>query len=191
MSNKGPKIAKPQKQKPKAKRKKTGISLLAVVLGIATLIGVPAAIVAFVPRVTAVVSDPPNNNDPFSSSITITNTGTIPLDSVTASISFGTIQFFGPQGQPITLLGDEAGDDLGVSKWPPHDLGLDDRFTVSLNDSFTGNRKTLVGAQIALIVKYELPLVHIRGEKRFPVVAKRATNGNFYWYADTVLHKAN
>jgi len=58
--------------------------------------------------------------------------------------------------------------------------------TVSLNDAFGSNRSSLVEAQVAIIVRYQLPLIHWKREKRFPMFAKRASNGNFYWYADTL-----
>jgi len=42
-------------------------------------------------RGTSDIPDPPDSDDPFSSSITITNTGYMPLDSVTANLSWRTI----------------------------------------------------------------------------------------------------
>jgi hypothetical protein len=186
MSNKRLKRHPKKVKASKNQNKKTRIPLFGSILAIATLLGYAILI----PRVTAVVSDPPDENDPFSSSITITNTGYIPLHSVTANFSVGTIKFLAPQG-PLTVVGDEAKQVFSVSKWPPHDLGLDDRFTVSLNDPFIGNRRALISAQIAVIVKYEWPLVHIHAEKRFPIFAKKASNGNFYWYADTLPTNAN
>ena len=192
MSNKAPKSPKLRTQKQKVTQIHPNIHpsrwLWGGLLGLCTIMGGAAVVL---PRVTAVFSDPPDENDPFSSSITITNIGYIPLDSVTANLSVGAIQFLSPEGQPRTLLGDEARGSISVSEWLPHNLGIDDRFTVSLNDPFKSNRKSLVGAQIAIVVDYELPLIHWHREKRFPVFAKRASNGNFYWYADTLPTKPN
>ena len=187
MSNKASKKPQVKGRGLKTEGKTRRITIFGSILAVATLLG----FTVLIPRVTAVVSDPPDANDPFSSSITIANTGFLPLDSVTANISWGDITFLGPQGKPVTLSGDETKQAFGVAKWSPHDLSLDDRFTVSLNDAFGGNRNALVSAQVAVIVKYALPLIHINREKRFPVFAKRTSNGNFYWYSDTLPARAN
>jgi hypothetical protein len=176
-SNKG--RGKPKE--PESQNKKVKLPLFGAILAVGTLLGY----VVLIPRMTVVVSDPPDPNDPFSSSITVTNTGNLPLYSVSANLSIGTITFLNTQGNPITLKSEEVKTSYLVKDWPPHDLSLDDRFTVSLNDVLSGNRGSLVSAQIAVVVKYKLPLIHIEMEKRFPVFSKRTSNGNFYWYADT------
>jgi hypothetical protein len=113
------------------------------------------------------------------------NSGRETLKSVTANICWTKIVFLGPK-EPATLLGDCNKQAFHRDIWSAHDLGLDDHFTVALNDFFTGNRTSLVSAQIATVVQYELPLIHLHREKRFPLFAKRQSNGNFYWYSDTL-----
>lgn len=186
MSNKAPKRPKPEKPKLRLRHKKEPLSLWQTVLALATLIGVPAAVVTFWPRVTATISDPVDTNDPFSSSITITNAGYLPLKAVTANFSVGKIVFKGPKG-PTTLLGNEADSEWHWKDWAPHDLGIDDRFTVTLNDPL--NISSVTSAEVAVVVTYELPGIHIRRKKLFPMFAKRQTNGNFYWYSDTFAPK--
>jgi len=194
MSNRAPKMAKPKRAERETGRGRGGTGLWSkgakLVSAAVAMIGLIAALLTFLPRVTATVSDPVDPNDPFSSSVTITNTGYLPLDSVTAAWALGEIKFLNPGGRPITDIGDEANEVVRRDTWASHDLGPDDRFTISLNEAFRGNRTTLVSAEIAIVVVYELPLplIHIRRAKRFPILAKRASNGNFYWYGDT-LHK--
>lgn len=187
MSNKGRKRprSKPRNRVPRSKRER--ITIFSVIVTLATLCGY----VVLVPRVTAVLSDPTDPNDPFSSSVTITNTGSIPLKTVIPSVSFRDITFLTPQGKPLTLHGDMEHQKIRWKTWSPHDLGIDDRFTLALNDFFGGTRQSLVSAQIAIVVDYELPLIRFHQEKRFPVFAKRQSNGNFYWYADTFPVSSN
>jgi hypothetical protein len=45
------------------------------------------------------------------------------------------------------------------------------------------HRSGVGSADIAIIVDYEIPLIHLTREKIFPLSAKRQSNGNFYWYA--------
>jgi hypothetical protein len=152
------------------------------------LIGIPglaAALLTLLPRLNAVVSDPADQSDPFSSSITIANTGYVPLDSVSASLGLGRIatkdsppanKDFKPIYEPQVKRG----------AWSAHHLGLDDKFTIALNDVWSVDNTLLMDADIAVVVHYEIPLIHWQKEKVFPMIAHRQTNGRFYWYAKTV-----
>ena len=155
------------------------VKILSVVIGIP---GILAALVYFVPRLTVTVSDPVDANDPLSSSVTVTNTGVIPLQHVIPGFCFDKITTrMLPQNKPRSLLGDCHKQTIYIREWHPHDLGLDESFTFSLNQ-FLGSQPTLVSAQIAIVVQYRLPWIHLNREKRSPLFAKRQTNGNFYWY---------
>jgi hypothetical protein len=91
-----------------------------------------------------------------------------------------------PHEPPLVVIGDCKNKALHVSLWPPHDLGLDESFTVALNDLFRDFQKSSpLKAPITVIVRYELPLLHFEREKRFPIFAKRQSNGAYYWYRDT------
>jgi hypothetical protein len=185
MSNRAAKEAKLRNLVEMVESRRRRPSLLTIILTVATLLGGVVAVVTLLPRVTSSVSDPPNIDDPFSSSVTITNTGYVPLQSVTANLAVGNITF-SANGHPVTLLGDIDKQTWNMTSWPAHNLGLDDRFTVALNDMFGGNRNSLLSAQVAIVVQYKLPWIHIHREKRFPLFAKRQSNGNFYWYSDTL-----
>jgi len=68
--------------------------------------------------------------------------------------------------------------------WGVHDLGLDDRFTFALNDAFSFPKPNFGDADIAIILTYQIPILHWQREKVFPFVTKKQTNGNFYWYPE-------
>jgi hypothetical protein len=62
---------------------------------------------------------------------------------------------------------------------------LDDKFTFALNDVLDTHPGQLESAAIDVTVEYEIPIIHWKREKMFPMVAHRQTNGRFYWYART------
>lgn len=192
MSNRRRKLPKPTSPR-KAEKNKWRTRTFSAISGAVVLIGFIAAAVTLLPRVTVTVSDPVDANNPFSSSVTITNTGYIPLNSVRAGICFDVIQISRPAGSKppqTTLLGDCRKQSIFLDTLVPHDLGLDDRFTFSISDFF-GNpvehQSGLESAKISIVVPYRLPLLYFERQKRFPLFAKRQSNGNFYWYADAPL----
>lgn len=73
------------------------------------------------------------------------------------------------------------------AKWVPHYLGLDDRFTVTISDFIVIDPSTsLQDAYLFWKVTYDLPLISWSREKEFAFTAYRQTNGQFYWYPDTL-----
>jgi hypothetical protein len=172
-----PKVASAQIQPPPKLSKKLLSLAIATVLGIATL-------VSLIPRVTVTVSDPANPNDAFSSSITVTNTGYIPLEKVEATFSPGSLTFT----NGTTFRGGQAnyGTQIRFAGWKPHDLGLDDKFTFALNDMLSLGATQIVSADIAIVVNYEIPYIHWKRKKIFPLFAEKQSNGNFYWYANSL-----
>ncbi len=190
MSKRAPKQAMRQtkgiqsdKNQNKSGRMRVAIGAL---LGVATLIGVPGALLTVLPRISATVSDPTDTNDPFSSAVTVSNTGYIPLRSVVIDIAWSKITALNEYGNPVTLLGDIGTQHFRSLHWSPQNIGPDERFTESLNDVFSTNRYSLLNAEIAIVVEYDLPIIHLHREKRFPFFAKRQRNGAFYWYAETL-----
>ncbi len=187
MSRRGLKPATLKKRPPKASQTQDRKSLLKLmigaVLGISTLLGVPAAIMAFYPRINVNASDPVDPDNPFSASVTVTNTGFSPLDNVTPEIAMGKISVV-RSGHPLDL---EGAPDFQTRfyrlGWGGQDLGLDDKFTFALNDAWTFPRDQLTAADIAIVIIYRVPIVHWKREKIFPMSARRQSNGNFYWYA--------
>jgi hypothetical protein len=185
MSYKPKKLPKPKEKPETAEKTVVKISPLAVILGSATLIGGIAAIVMFFPRLTVAVSDPPDASQPFSSSITITNTGYLPLEEVGAQVALRRIENV-DHGR---VYGSEHfGARLFTRSWGNHNLGLDDKFTFAFNDlagfPFFYAQDRLRAADVAVIVQYRVPLIRMRREKIFPFVARQQTNGNFYWYGE-------
>jgi hypothetical protein len=186
MTKKTKKQPKPKKQRQKAEQKKSRFSPIALILGGATLIGVPAGVVAFWPRVTATVSDPVDSTNPFSAIVTIANTGYLPLVSVEPVFKLGKMTFGSPL-HPTTIEG-YAGEKYGRVKstnWHSAYLGIDDKFTFGLNEIW-GKQPDLLSADVAILVDYKIPIIHWRREKRFPLSAVRQTIGNFYWYSTPV-----
>jgi hypothetical protein len=184
MSNKAPKLPKSKKPPKKAKKQRAGISPLAVLVTVATLIGGIAAAVAFYPRVTPTVSDPSDPNDPFSSSVTITNTGLMPLGSVSGFVGLNELHTQNSQGPTYGVYGDpnQKYARFYGPNWKSHYLGLDDRFTFVLSDAFGPGYGE---GNLAIIVDYEIPIIHMKREKIFPLISKKRSSGTFYWAFDT------
>ena len=183
MSNRGPKIPKAPRKPKEAVKSKSRISVVAIVLASATLLGGLAAAVTFLPRLTPTVSDPSDADNPFSSSVTITNTGYLPLDSVEATVGIGDIC---PKDYPLPCPDAQFPDPVrdypsGMrrNEWGPHDMAMDDRFTFALNDVYGSVPRY---ADIAVIVQYEIPWIHWKREKTFPLFTRKQTNGKLYWY---------
>jgi hypothetical protein len=187
MSNKAVKASKPKKRQQKAAQKplrqsRMRLLLRAAISGLIALVGVVAAVVTLLPRVTVTVSNPTVASDPFSSSVTIANTGYIPLNSV--KLGFSPIDIsrgsFGIHGES------DGSTVLWYRPWGDHDLGLDDKFTVGLNDLLytSSDSRPFSKVSVILIVDYEIPIIHWRREKRFPMTAKSQRDGSVLWFAN-------
>jgi hypothetical protein len=166
----------------KTPSKKLPKIILSGILAIATLLGY----VVLIPRVTASVSDPVDPSNPFSSSLTITNTGLLPLSEVEPEFGLKKMTFGNPDN-PTTFVGpaDKPGDfeTFQTLEWEtPSTLDMDGVLMVGLNDIW-GKQPSLLSADIAIIVSYRLPLIHLKRQRIFPFRAVKQTNGNFYWYA--------
>jgi hypothetical protein len=175
--------------KPKKKTTINGVKLgnraLGVLLAGATLIGGLVAVVTLLPRVTSSISDPVDPNNPFSSSVTITNSGYIPLASVEASIAVIVVK--GDGSVPtIDIYGlPHYKSRINNVQWRSHYLNVDDRFTIALNEITEWPREHLGKADIAIVIDYEIPIIHLPREKIFPIYARKQSNGNFYWYSNS------
>ena len=182
MSGKARQLTKSQKRPKVAEKKKPRISIIGVLLGVATLLGAPAAVVTLLPRVTATISDPADPDLPFSSSVTITNTGYIPLDSVSPFMGLG--QIGGEHAPPEDKnLHPNYHPYFRRAQWPIQNLGLDDKFTFAINDVFDTASGRISYADIAVVIDYEIPVIHLKREKVFPMEAHKQRNGKFYWYS--------
>ena len=70
-------------------------------------------------------------------------------------------------------------------EWTPRTLDPDDKSTIALNQIFHLCREGVASADVAIVVEYELPLIHLKVERLYPFAIKSQTNGNFYWYSDS------
>ena len=75
---------------------------------------------------------------------------------------------------------------LAPGLWGIHDLSVDDRFTVSLEDVLTTDKNGIDSADIAIGVSYEIPYIHWRREKVFPLIARKEKDDRFHWYANSM-----
>jgi hypothetical protein len=180
MSNKAIKLPKPKKQRQKAAKPEARISPLGVLLALATLIGGIAAVATFFPRITVLASDPVDPNDPFSSTVTVTNTGFLPLNSVGYAVALRYISFL----PAASLRGNEDYSSLLIpDSGRGRDLGIDDKFSFPFNSVIDGSKDDLNNADFAILVHYELPILHWHRQKLFPLEVTRQSNGSFYWFA--------
>ena len=152
----------------------------AAIAAIVTIVSLIAAVVTLLPRVTVAISDPVDPEDPFSASVTITNTGFIPLDSVIQAVAIKQIG-----GNATNPSHDVDYVPIRRGQWQPHDLGLDDKFTFALNDIFDMKTRDFGYAHIAIWVDYRIPILYWKSTKKFPYEAHKQTNGHFYWYPGT------
>lgn len=184
MSNKGSRLPKARKPPKTVEKKKSRISVaVTVVLSIATLLGGVAAAVAFLPRVTLTVSAPVDLKNPFSSSVTITNTGYIPLKSVAVWIGIGVLCSTPCSAPDFPDSLRDYQSRIHRMQWGAHDMEIDDKFTISLDDVFRFSEPGgLQYADIAVIVEYKIPIIHLKREKTFPLYTRKATNGRLYWF---------
>lgn len=67
-------------------------------------------------------------------------------------------------------------------EWRHHDLEMDDKFTITIGD-ILGPSPNLGGADIAIVVSYRPWILPLRRKKVFRFIAKKQSNGAFYWYS--------
>jgi hypothetical protein len=177
-----PKSKKPKRAGPRTRLyTRIPIWLWAAIGAFCTLLGGFSAVVTFLPRVTAVVSDPVDPTDPFSSSVTVTNTGYLPLNSVVPFVRINELRY-GNLSRPLILNSTNSyGLGITAERQPPVRLGLDDRFTFDIHQALPALPPLLSRADIAISIRYKIPLIFLTREKMFPLVADRDTNGNFRW----------
>ena len=162
------------KTKPRSNKASSRIATRA--LAVAALICVLA--IVFWPRLTATFSDSLNPYDPFSSSVTITNTGFIPLYDVELAIVpvhiwNGNTTFKSDPNHPALFW---------FNKWGKHDVGINCKFTVLLDDAFqAASGSQIIDAEIEIVAKYTVPIIHWQRTRTFTVVSRRQNNGSFTW----------
>lgn len=177
---------------------------LAILLGIATLIGVPAAAVEVWPRMTATVSDPADASNAYSVTFKVSNAGFLPFQDVTVAIGIcaieteqGEFEFHVPpdsckNGRVPNVM-------FSPPSWSAPELDRDGAFEVRLTDIF--NIETpqwrashpnviisgqmmppLKGANFILDVSFkQLPLLWRDKRLHFRFVAEEQPDGKVRW----------
>ena len=178
-------VEKTESKKPPLRNRLVKI-VLSVVVGIP---GVLAALLSLLPRVSVTPIDPSDPARPFESSFTVTNTGFIPLrdagvELAPYEIDGGAIPFdehHRPQIDP-SYKGRIIMPALG---WDHHDLGIDEKFTISLGHPFLGLAPgaTLGGADIGIVVHYRPWLIPYEQTRIFRFVTHRYPNGTISWFS--------
>ena len=150
-------------------------------LAIFGLIASFIALLALIPRPLVSASDPLVQKDPFSSTITVSNNGFVPLDNVGYGIAIRAISTSyegGISGAPdySSLLYPDSGRG--------RHLGLDDKYQFPFNTVLDGDAETLLKGDFAILVYYEVPIVHWHGHKLFPLKVVKQEDGSFHWFAE-------
>lgn len=138
------------------------------------------SLIALWPRISVTVSDPVDPDQPFSSSVTITNTGYMPLRAVLPDL--GILRIASTDGAEMRSPGEDYSL-MRPRKWGPRDLGLDQQLTFALNEITYTLPNRLGLADIAIVVEFRIPLVPITWKRIYPRTATKQSNGKFYWYA--------
>jgi hypothetical protein len=159
--------------------------MLGVVLGLATLIGGFAAVIAFVPRPSVSVGDPVDPKNAFSSAFTVSNNN-LPLEHVAVGVI--------PRQVDMSTHNRVSADVdavLTVPSWQAHNLGIDEKLTFSLTELFgreEGGIKFPEGAQletaeIIVTVDYDPWFIPWSRRKKFRFRTHRQSNNQLYWYS--------
>jgi hypothetical protein len=149
------------------------------ILAVATLIGVPAALLTLLPRITVTPSDPVDPANSLSASFTIANNNFIPLRHVTAYVSVGQIVSTGHDLDPSFIPGFK--NRLFLDRWQNHYLGVDEKFTITPNDIIHKDQAS--DADIAIAVEYHVWILPWSNEKTFRFRTERQSDGKVYWYS--------
>jgi hypothetical protein len=191
----------PKKLVPTGKPSWTGIRrVTAVILGVSTIVGVPAAVIAFWPRMTVVPSGLVEETNAYSQIFTVTNTGFLPFEDMHMGLGICSIE---TEKHDFFISGDncDAGGPRLLftgSSWQTPELRRDEPFTVVLTDALntptdrfrSEHPNVVLGTQMMSRLKAMNALFavsfkpwpwpwHIRFRYRF--VASEQPNGKVIW----------
>jgi hypothetical protein len=150
-----------------------------------SLVGGFAAILTFLPRISISPSDPPDLQDIFSASFTITNTNFIPLRDVSASVAAGNI-LLGDSPPNVKTRSNEFNLRLQIPDWTNHNLDIDEKFAITPQDVINFPKSpSSIYADIGIVVTYKPWFLPFHREKIFRFVTHRQ-NDHLYWYSAPV-----
>jgi hypothetical protein len=141
-----------------------------VVTAVVTLVGLGSGILSILPSVSATLSDAHDPRDPFTSSITVQNTGLVPIRDVQLNVAIADINMK-PNRKTIGLSGGKNySTELHLESWIPRDMGRDERYSVPFSGMFTHPKgeTSVEQADIALVVHYKTPWIAWSRKKVFP-----------------------
>jgi hypothetical protein len=176
--------------------------LAAIILGFATLIGVPAAVISFWPRMTVIPAGLFDESNAYSQTFAVTNTGFLPFEDIHMGLGICSIDtvkhdFYVTEGNY-----DAGGPHMLFSapSWQTPELRRDEPFVVVLTDSLNiatdkyraEHPRVLGGTQMMSPLKAANAIFavsfkpwpspwHIRYRYRF--VAEEQPNGRMMWRA--------
>jgi hypothetical protein len=177
-------------------------SLIAIILGGATLIGVIPVVIIFWPRMTVAPSGLFDDSNAYSETFTMTNTGFLPFENVRAGIGLCSIETEKHDFGVTPNNCDETGPHLllGLPKWETPELRRDESLPIVLTDvlntatdEWRANHPNVISSLqmisglsaaniIVSVVFQPWPFTKIlRYKYRF--VAEKQSNGKMMWRA--------
>jgi hypothetical protein len=175
--------------------------LTAIILGVATLVGVPAAVIAFWPRVTVNPSGLFDDLNAYSVTFTTNNTGFLPFEDVRIGVGLCSIE---TAKRDLQVTNNCKGDTVNIritdpSWWTP-ELKRDEPFSIVLSDKFNVATKKyrtanpniagsfqmlteLKAANVIIAVNFKPWPSPWEVERRFRFVAEEQPNEKMMWRA--------
>jgi hypothetical protein len=149
--------------------------LLAFTLAVATLIGVPGALLVLLPRVT--VEGTGDFSKPASIAFVITDTGSIPLHNPIVGMTICELTYnSGPKPPPCDLSWIPP-KNARTEDW----LDTDGKYTLRLEDVMVIGGAPIVRANVIINIGYYPWYFPIRLYKRFGFLSAKGSDGIIYW----------
>ena len=140
------KLAKKEQPKKKPKPPITEIHstlgrLIAIVLGLATLIGVPAALIAFWPRLTVTASGLHNESNAYSETFMLTNVGFLPFENVRVAVELCSFKTAEDSMRVSGCATNDPSEIIGFTAdgWNATEIRRDESLSVVLSDVLDSN----------------------------------------------------
>jgi hypothetical protein len=176
--------------------------LIAIILGLATLVGVPAAVIAFWPRMTVTASGLYDDSNAYSETFSVANTGFLPLEDVQVGIGICSIETekLDFNVSKDNCFGEGAHIVIAGPPWWTPELRRDEPFSIVLSDGMNvatekyreAHPKIVGGIQMLSELKSANVIVTITSKpwplwwtirRGFRFVAEEQPNGKIMWRA--------
>jgi hypothetical protein len=157
-----------------------GGKLLAFTLAVATLIGVPGALLVLLPRIT--VEGTGDFSKPASIAFVTTNTGSIPLRYPILGMTMCELAYTTAPPKPSSCDSSWIPSSVPDAKTPEW-LYTDEKFTLRLEDVAVVAGAPIVQANVIIIIGYYPWYFPVRFYKRFGFRSAKGSDGILYWRA--------